>query len=137
MTGRAIPPGLRLACAVSAVVLAGCAGQPAREPAPDGTQAPSAPVGPPAAPRPDADVTAHHRLLEAADVALAAGDYASALALLERAQRIAPDDGLVYLHLARAYRALGDARRAKTAAERGLLYCDTTRLCEDLRRLSR
>ncbi len=82
-------------------------------------------------------MTAHYPLLEAAEAALAAGDYASALALLERAQRIAPDDGLVYLHLARAYGALGETRRSRTAAERGLLYCDSTGLCEDLRRLSR
>ena len=136
MTGRAAAGGVRLACGALVLVLAGCAGQPSREPPPTGTEKPPVPVSPPASPRPDSAVTAHHQLLKGAEAALAAGDDASALALLERAQRIAPDDGLVYLHMARAYRALGEPRRSKTAAERGLLYCDSNGLCEELRRLS-
>lgn len=49
---------------------------------------------------------------------LALGDVEGALHHLEAAARLAPGDGAVYAALAQAYRRLGDAERAKQAADR-------------------
>ncbi|MHA7817909.1 MAG: tetratricopeptide repeat protein [Pseudohaliea sp.] len=109
-----------------AAFLAACAGSPSRqEPAPvvtppgeSGRPAP-APAPPPAAPATDA-VTG---LLARARDAREAGETERALALLERAQRLDPARGALYLELARTHAAAGDGAQAKAFAERGLLYC--------------
>ena len=72
-------------------------------------------------------------LLEKAQSATRRGDYEQALAYLERAQRIDPDSAEVYLGLAQTHQARGDSARARTTAERGLLYCTSNRLCNALR----
>ena len=61
--------------------------------------------------------------MDKATAARSRGDYEQALALLERAQRIDPDSGEIYLELARTYAAKGDDASARATAERGLLYC--------------
>jgi Flp pilus assembly protein TadD len=93
------------------------------------------PPAPPPAPSPP--VSAHEGLLQRAAEARSAGDYEAALALLERAQRIDPDDARVYLGLARTHRAAGDRAMARASAERGLLYCRADSDCEALRALVR
>lgn len=72
-------------------------------------------------------------LMGKADVAVGRGDYEQALALLERAQRIDPDSGEIYLSLARTYTAKGDVPMASAVAERGLLYCSGAAQCGALR----
>jgi thioredoxin-like negative regulator of GroEL len=72
-------------------------------------------------------------LLAKAEQATARGDYEQALALLERAQRIDPDSAAVYLGMAKTHRARGDVAQASATAERGLLYCSSSRQCEALR----
>ena len=75
-------------------------------------------------------------LLANAAKATGRGDYEQALALLERAQRIDPDNAQVYLGIAETHRAKGDAAQAKAMAERGLLYCSSVALCDALRALA-
>lgn len=77
---------------------------------------------------------AYQGLLNKADTASRRGDYEQALALLERAQRIDPDSGEIYLGLAKTYRDKGDENLAAATAERGLLYCESKAQCEALRR---
>jgi tetratricopeptide (TPR) repeat protein len=72
-------------------------------------------------------------LLTKAEQAADRGDYDQALALLERAQRIDPDSAEVYLGMAKTHRARGDVAQARVTAERGMLYCSTSRQCEALR----
>ena len=101
---------------------------PQPEPVPP-TPAPSAPRT-----QPDAGVVAAYSpLLDKAETAASQGDYEQALALLERAQRIAPDSAAVYLAMARTYASKGDAARARATAERGLLYCSVGNVCDELR----
>ena len=76
---------------------------------------------------------AYQGLIYKADQASARGDYEAALALLERAQRIDPDSGEIYLSLAKTYRAKGDDALAVATAERGLLYCSGRAQCDLLR----
>jgi tetratricopeptide (TPR) repeat protein len=76
-------------------------------------------------------------LLAKADVAAERGDYEQALALLERAQRIDPDNARIYLGIAETHRAKGDTAQAKVMAERGLLYCSSAAVCDNLRALAR
>jgi tetratricopeptide (TPR) repeat protein len=123
------------------LLLEACSGGQTRRESPAPAADQSAPAGvtsaqPPAQPRAPA-VTAHRELLEQADTALARGDYETALALLDRAQRIDPDNGLIYLRLSRAYRASGDDRQARSTAERGMLYCDSPSQCDALREMAR
>lgn len=102
---------------------------PQPEPVPPPTPAPSAPRT-----QPDAGVVAAYSpLLDKAETAASQGDYEQALALLERAQRIAPDSAAVYLAMARTYASKGDAARARATAERGLLYCSVGDVCDELR----
>ncbi|KGE04575.1 tetratricopeptide repeat protein [Pseudohaliea rubra] len=111
---------------VLAGFLAACAGSPPREtPAPvdtppgeSGRPVP-APAPPPVAPATDAVAD----LLARARDARESGETERALALLERAQRLDPVRGALYLELARTHAAAGDAAQAKAFAERGLLYC--------------
>lgn len=76
-------------------------------------------------------------LLAKAEQASEHGDYEQALALLERAQRIDPDSAQIYLRIAETHRARGDRAQARAAAERGLLYCSSTEVCDALRALAR
>lgn len=102
------------------------------------TPEPAPPVEPepvPEPPEPNA-TQAYGPLLARADTAAAGGDYESALALLERAQRIDPDSAEVYLALARTYAAKGDVSQARATAERGLLYCRSEMECSQLRTLA-
>ncbi|MEQ9465331.1 MAG: tetratricopeptide repeat protein [Haliea sp.] len=104
-----------------------------RAPEPEVTPAP-APL-PPAA---DPGVTsAAAGLLDRANAAAAQGDYEQALALLERAQRIDPNSGEIYLQLARVYAAQGQVEKARDTASRGTLYCRDQRECAALRALAR
>ena len=77
--------------------------------------------------------SAYRGLLSKADEASSRGDYEQALALLERAQRIDPDSGEIYLNLAKTYTAKGDDVLAAATAERGLLYCRGSVQCDALR----
>lgn len=86
----------------------------------------------PAEPEPDTS-GAYKGLLDKANSAAALGDFEQSLALLERAQRIDPDAGEIYLSLAKIYRAKGDDKLAAATAERGMLYCDGVVQCEALR----
>lgn len=97
--------------------------RPASEPAPPAEVVPPEP----------ATARAYGPLLARAEVATGQGDYDQALSLLERAQRIDPDNARIYLELARTYAAQGRQQRARSMAERGLLYCRSERECEALR----
>ncbi|MEQ8517083.1 MAG: tetratricopeptide repeat protein, partial [Chromatocurvus sp.] len=66
---------------------------------------------------------ARSSLMLAALRARSAGDSSRAIALLERAQRIDPDNGQLYLELARTHFAAGNTAQGRAMAERGLLYC--------------
>ncbi len=72
-------------------------------------------------------------LMSKADTAVGKGDYEQALALLERAQRIAPNSGEIYLSLAKTYTAKGDQAMASAVAQRGMLYCNGAAQCSALR----
>jgi len=76
---------------------------------------------------------ASRSLMSKADAAASNGDYEQALALLERAQRIDPDSGEIYLSLAKTYTAKGDNAMASAVAERGMLYCRGASQCSALR----
>ena len=95
--------------------------------------APATPAPPVAAPPEPNDSAAYGGLLASARDARDRGDYEQALALLERAQRIDPDSGEIYLALAQTYEAKGDAALASSTAERGLLYCQGRSECDALR----
>ena len=128
----------------SMIFLGGCAiySLPGSEPVPVEPDPEYTPVEPPSeatkpelepsAPEPDT-TGAYKGLLDKANGAAARGDYEQALALLERAQRIDPDAGEIYLSLAKTYRAKGDDKLAAATAERGMLYCDGVVQCEALR----
>jgi tetratricopeptide (TPR) repeat protein len=124
------------------VVLAGCSTNPPaeRSPVPVEDEPTYAPVTPPAtrtqttpAPPDPNTSSAYAGLVDKADQASGRGDYEQALALLERAQRIDPDSGEIYLNLAKTYRAKGDETLAAATAERGLLYCQNRSQCDALR----
>jgi tetratricopeptide (TPR) repeat protein len=132
-----------------ALVLAGCSTVgTAPTPAPPTVPHPPAPVPPrpatappvpqpPARPPQPSTSSAWQPLVEKAQQATARGDYEEALALLERAQRIDPESGEIYLQLARTQRAQGDVSQARATAERGMLFCGSNSQCEALRALAR
>lgn len=76
---------------------------------------------------------AYGSLLAKAGAATARGDYEQALALLERAQRIDPDNAQIYLDMARTHNEAGNSRQAAATAQRGLLYCIGREQCDALR----
>lgn len=128
-----------LACSL---LLTACASQPgnrqspARISTPTGEAVGSATVAPEPAPAPTSVPTgekARGTLLAQAREAQDSGNGATAIALLERALRLDPTDGALYLELARAQAETGRMERARATAERGLLYCSG----EDCRALQR
>jgi len=128
-------PG-RLATLMVVALLSACAGPslrepplpPSGEPEPAGVPAPAPEPAPPALPLPQ------DALLARADESHRAGNSEHSIALLERAQRIAPQDPRVYAQLAAVYAAAGYSQRAAATAERGLFYCRTAAECAALRR---
>lgn len=150
------PPSLRLSAGISAasaiyaarlallcLMLTACASQPGTRSAPATISTPSGvPVqedGTPGTGTPravDSGTQARATLLAQARTARDGGEYASAQALLERALRMDPTDGALYLELARTLRDSGDVQRARAMAERGLLYC-YEQACSALERLLR
>lgn len=82
-------------------------------------------------------VAAYQPLLDQAVAARNRGDYEQSLVLLERAQRIDPDNPDIYLAMAKTHSARGDTAQASAVAERGLLYCAGAAQCDALRRYSR
>ena len=121
-----------------AAVLAACAGSPPREaPAPvvtpPGESGRPTPAPEPAPPPATDAVTG---LLAQARDARESGETERALALLERAQRLDPARGALYLELARTHAAAGNTAQAKAFAERGLLYCHGSE-CSALARFTR
>ena len=128
------------------LVLHGCStySVPGDQPVPVEKEPDYTPVKPPAtsahpkpAPAGPSTSGAYAGLLSKADQASARGDYEQALALLERAQRIDPDSGEIYLNLAETYTAKGDAAQAAATAERGMLYCVGRSQCDALRAYTR
>ncbi len=134
----------KVLCLYSMILLGGCSiySLPGPELVPVEPEPEYTPVEPPteatkpelepAEPEPDTS-GAYKGLLDKANSAAARGDYEQSLALLERAQRIDPDAGEIYLSLAKTYRAKGDDKLAGATAERGMLYCDGVVQCEALR----
>jgi tetratricopeptide (TPR) repeat protein len=129
-----------------ALALAGCSTVgTSPTPTPPAVAHPPAPKPPPpvTAPQPPArppqpsTSSAWQPLVDKAVQATARGDYEQALALLERAQRIDPESGEIYLQLARTQRARGDAAQARATAERGMLFCSGSAQCDALRALTR
>lgn len=129
-----------------ALALAGCASVgTSPTPTPPAVKHPPAPTPPPpvSAPQPPArppqpsTSSAWQPLVQKAEQATARGDYEQALALLERAQRIDPESGEIYLQMARTHRAKGDAAQARATAERGMLFCNGSAQCNALRALTR
>ncbi len=126
-----------LRLAVLGLMLTACAAQVPEdsttapvEKSPDYTVVtPPPPAAPPAA--------AYQPLLDKASQARQRGDYEQALALLERAQRIDADSADIYLAMARTHSERGDSGQARAVAERGLLYCRTSKQCDSLRAYTR
>jgi len=126
------------------LALSGCSiySLPGGEPAPIEESEPEyTPATPPPATKPSpppvdsvtTDSSAFRSLVDKADRASADGDFEQALAYLERAQRIDPGDGTLYLKLAQTYSAKGDNELAAATAERGMLYCSGSAECNALR----
>lgn len=80
--------------------------------------------------------SAAQNLMDKAEAEVDAGDYEQALALLERALRIDPDSGEIYLALVKTYSLKGDTAMASAAAQRGMLYCNGRAQCDALRAYS-
>ena len=80
--------------------------------------------------------SAAQNLMDKAEAELDAGNYEQALALLERALRIDPDSGDIYLALVKTYSLKGDTAMANAAAQRGMLYCSGKAQCDALRAYS-
>jgi len=121
------------------LLLSACAGQPqrteeARQDAPpeQSTRTPAT-----VAPEPlNSGVReASDSLLADARSARAQGRLDAADRLLQRAQRIDPANPGVYIELAELYAQRGQVAASRTAAQRGLLYCEGES-CPALRRLA-
>ena len=135
----------RIVVPLLALFVAGCSTfmgtPPAPAPvvtAPPTTSAPPVtPPQPPARPPQPSTASAWQPLVQKAQQARARGDYEQALALLERAQRIDPESGEIYLQMARTHQARGDGAQAAATAERGMLFCSNPVQCNALRAFAR
>jgi tetratricopeptide (TPR) repeat protein len=139
LIGRGVLLGAALALGGCSLLGTSGSGPAAAATSPPATAAPppvTAPQPPARPPRPST-ASAWRPLVQKADQAAARGDYEQALALLERALRIDPESGEIYLHLARTQRSRGDEAQARAAAERGMLYCSDRAQCDALRALTR
>ena len=132
----------RAATLLGILLAAGCGTLPPGESVPVETQPeyteveiPAEPVTPiePTPPSKPPITTAAQNLIAKAQRAADRGQYEQAIALLERALRIGPDQPEVYLSLAKTYKAKGDLSMSKATAERGMLYCSIPAQCEALR----
>jgi len=127
------------------LVMTGCSTFSGQEPAPappagQAKTSPPPPVPtpqPPARPPRPSTSSAWKPLVQKAEQAAARGDYEQALALLERAQRIDPESGEIYLQMARTHLARGNTAQSRATAERGMLYCKSNAQCDALRSLVR
>ena len=94
----------------------------------------------PESPQPDINKEEHtaglQNLLSRADRQVTEGDLTGSLATLERALRIAPQSSAIYLRMASIYQQLGQLDYSTSTAQRGLLYCQKTSDCEQLRALA-
>lgn len=77
-------------------------------------------LGPPAPPPPETPATPTSSLLAAVDAAMAAGELERAAALCERALRITPRDGNLWLKLATIRQRQGRLDEARGFAQRAL-----------------
>jgi len=121
---------LRITILIMVVILAACRslvspehppGAPAEPPTP-----PAASPGPPAAPAPPAP-TREYRLGSAASALVtqahartAGGDYPAAMATLERALRIEPENPLTWIELGRVQLAAGNGAQADSMGHKAL-----------------
>jgi Tfp pilus assembly protein PilF len=124
------------------LLVAACGTVPDSGPAPVERRPESAPVtkaptpARPSSPQRPPVNSAAQNLMDKAGAELDTGDYEQALALLERALRIDPDSGEIYLALAKTYSIKGDTAMASAAAQRGMLYCSGKVQCDALRAYS-
>ena len=124
------------------LLLGACGTVPDSDPAPVEKRPVSAPVTTvptptqPSSPQRPPINSAAQSLMEKAGIESEAGNYEQALALLERALRIAPDGGEIYLALAQTYSLKGDTAMANATAQRGMLYCSGRTQCDALRAYS-
>ena len=127
------------------LVMTGCSTFSGQEPAPapPAGQAKTSPPPPVPTPQPPdrppqpSTSSAWKPLVQKAEQAAGRGDYEQALALLERAQRIDPESGEIYLQMARTHLARGNTAQSRATAERGMLYCQSNAQCDALRSLVR
>ncbi len=124
------------------LLLGACGTVPDSDPAPVEKRPVAAPVTTvptptqPSSPQRSPINSAAQSLMEKAGIESEAGNYEQALALLERALRIAPDGGEIYLALAQTYSLKGDTAMANATAQRGMLYCSGRAQCDALRKYS-
>ena len=125
-----------LLCASGCSTLDGSGGEPVpveKEPDYTAVTPPATKPQPSSRPTQPSASAAYQPLLDKAGRATASGDYAQALALLERAHRIDPDSAEIYLRMAKTHKASGDEAQARATADRGLLYCNGSAECAALR----
>ncbi|HQQ63580.1 MAG TPA: hypothetical protein PLF22_08395 [Pseudomonadales bacterium] len=139
---------IRTACILSLVVLAGCATssqstqirseRSSQRPAPiqeihqPAIQPAAIPGTPPTRIEPHTSTNSGVAgLLQQAAQARAAGDFARAQTLAERAQGLEPRQAHSYLELSKIYRDRGDNARSRQMALRGLQYADDDPALQD------
>ena len=120
----------RIVLITALLALAACSAPPVREADLPPAGSTTSPVPPP---QPDTGASAVTGLLADARTACDRGDYNTATAKLQRAQRVAPRDARVYLEFAYLHTLRNQPDRAKAMAERGLLYCKKN-ACDQLKK---
>lgn len=129
---------LASACSTTATTSGGASVESPRPAYDRSAPAASNPVNPAPQPRQPATGTSPYSdLVSRAASARQQGDYNQALALLERAQRIDPDNAEIYLQMAQTHHARGDDAQARATAERGMLYCHGASQCDALKAYTR